>query len=248
MFLKSPLTATLGEFSCSEDPDPLHCHAISHPAGLWMGIHVPGLGHTTARDVNPVTQCHLIAHIDTTLDRWFGVSFDPNGDFLAFEGTATPEAAHSPDDRATRISLCASVRKDDETVDFTAFGSVDDGNIQDTYGKPPTPWRGHRALGTDARFIFYGTFFVLHHHLPGQPTRTEIRSFDRTYPDRVPPRRLQPGHSKTTRRSSWMEAWNRTTTPRPCKAASALPSHQYGHIVRKDREVTPATPPHERGR
>ena len=27
---------------------------------------------------------------------------------------------------------------------------------------------------------FYGTFSVLHHHLPGQPTRTEFRSFDRT--------------------------------------------------------------------
>ena len=143
-------TATLGEFSCSEDPDPLHCHAISHPAGLWMGIHVPGLGHTTARDVNPVTQCHLIAHIDTTLGRWFGVGFDPNGDFFAFEVTATPEAAHSPDDRATRISLCASVRKGDETVDFTAFGSVDDGNIQDIYSAPPSPWRGHRVLGTEA--------------------------------------------------------------------------------------------------
>ena len=115
-------TATLGEFSCSEDPDPLHCHAISHPAALWMGIHVPGLAQPTARDVTPATHFHLIAHINTTLGRWFGVGFDPNGDFLAFKGTATPEAAHSPDDRATKVSLCASVRKDDETVDFTAFG------------------------------------------------------------------------------------------------------------------------------
>ena len=114
-------TTALGEFSCSENPNPLHRHAVSHPAGLWMGIHVPSLGQTTTRDVTPVTQCHLIAHIDTTtLGRWFGIGFDPNGDFLAFKGTATPEAAHSPDDRAVRISLCASMRKDDETVDFTA--------------------------------------------------------------------------------------------------------------------------------
>ena len=143
-------TATLGEFSCTEDPDPLHCHAISHPAGLWMGIYVPGMGQTTARDVTPVTQCHLIAHIDTTLGRWFGAGVDPNGDFLAFNGTATLEAAHSPDDRATQISLRASVHKDDETVDFTAFGSVDGGDMQDIYGAAPIPWRGHRVLGTDA--------------------------------------------------------------------------------------------------
>ena len=102
-------TATLGVFSCSEDLDLLHRNAVSHPAGLWMGIHVPGLGQTTTRDVTPVTQCHLIAHIDTTLGRWFGIGFGPNGTFLAFQGTATPGAAHSPDDRATRISLCASV-------------------------------------------------------------------------------------------------------------------------------------------
>ena len=35
--------------------------------------------------------------------------------------------------------------------------------------------------------ILFGTFFVLHHHLPGHlPTRTEFRSFDRTHPDRLP--------------------------------------------------------------
>ena len=65
----------------SQDLDSLRCHAISHPAGLWMGIHVPGLGQTAARDVTPVTQFHLIAHIDTAIGRWFGVGFDPNGDF-----------------------------------------------------------------------------------------------------------------------------------------------------------------------
>ena len=74
----------------------------------------------------------------------------PKQRVFAFKGTATPAAAHSPDDRATRISLCASVRKDDETVDFTATGSVDDGDMQDIYGAPPTPWRGHRVIGTDA--------------------------------------------------------------------------------------------------
>ena len=115
-----------------------------------MGIHIPGFGQTTTRDVTPVTQCHLIAHIGTTLGRWFGIGFDSNGDFLAFKDTATPEAAHSPDDRAARISLCASVRKDGETVDFTAIGSVDDGDIQDTYGATPTSWRGQRVIGTDA--------------------------------------------------------------------------------------------------
>ena len=40
-------------------------------------------------------------------------------------------------------------------------------------------------------YRFAGTFFVLHHHLPGQPIRTEIRSFDRTYPDRAPDPALQ---------------------------------------------------------
>ena len=141
-------TATLGELSCSEDPNPLHRHAVSHPAGLWMGIHVPGLGQTTARDVTPVTQCHLIAHIDTTLGRWFGIGFD--GEFLAFKGTSKPEAAHSLDDRAARISVCASVRKGDETVEFTAIGSVDNGDIQGIYGATPIPWRSRRVLGTDA--------------------------------------------------------------------------------------------------
>ena len=120
-------TAALGEFSCSEDPTPQYRHTTTHPAGLWMGVHVPGLGHTTTRNVTPAAHCHLIAHIDTTLSHWFGVGFDPNGDFLAFNGTATPDAAHSPDDRVTRISLCASVRKDDETVDFKALGSVVNG-------------------------------------------------------------------------------------------------------------------------
>ena len=143
-------TATLGEFSCSEDLNPLHRHAVSHPAGLWMGIHVPSLGQTTTRDVTPVTQCHLIAHIDTTLGRCFGIGFDSNGEFLAFKGTATPDAAHSPDDRAARFPLCASVRKDDEMVDFTATGSVDGEDIHDAYGAAPTPWRGKRILGTDA--------------------------------------------------------------------------------------------------
>ena len=116
-----------------------------------MGIHVPGLGQTTTRGVTPVAQCHLIAHIDTTLGRWVGIGFDQkNGEFLAFKGTATPDAAHSPDDRAARISLCASVRKDDETVDFTATGSVDGGDINDIFGAARTPWRGQRVLGTDA--------------------------------------------------------------------------------------------------
>ena len=141
-------SATFGDFSCSEVPTPPHRHTAAHPAGLWMGVRVPGLSITTAQKVTPVAHCHLIAHIDPTLDQWFGVGFDPNGDFFAFNGTATPEAAHSPDDRATQISLCVSVRKDDKTVDFAAFGSVVDGHIQDIYGATPTPWRGHRVLGT----------------------------------------------------------------------------------------------------
>ena len=113
-------------------------------------VHVPGLGITTAQGVTPAAHYHLIAHIDTTLDHWFGVGFDPAGDFLAFNGTATPVVAQSPDDRAVRVSLCASVRKDDETVHFTAFGSVVGGHVQDIYGTTPAPWRGHRVLGAGA--------------------------------------------------------------------------------------------------
>ena len=140
-------TPTIGDFSCSEVPTPPHRHTTSHPAGLWMGVHVPGLGITTAQGVTPAAHCHLIAHIDTTLDHWFGVGFDPAGDFLAFNGTATPVVAQPPDDRTVRVSLCASVRKDDETVHFTAFGSVVGGHVQDIYGATPAPWRGHRVLG-----------------------------------------------------------------------------------------------------
>ena len=62
-------TATLGEFSCSEEPTPPHCHTTPHPAGLWMGVHVPGLGITTAQNVTPAAHCHLIAHIDIALGR-----------------------------------------------------------------------------------------------------------------------------------------------------------------------------------
>ena len=124
-------SATFGGFSCSEVPTPPHRHTAAHPAGLWMGVRVPGLSATTAQNATPVAHCHLIviAHIDTTLGRWFGVGFDPNGDFLAFNGTAIPAVAQSPDDRAVRISLCASVRKDDETAHFAAFGSVVDGHV-----------------------------------------------------------------------------------------------------------------------
>ena len=70
-----------------------------------MGVRVPGVDITTAQSVTPVAHFHLIAHIDTTLGHWFGDGFDPNGGFLAFNGTVTPAMARSPDDRAVRISL-----------------------------------------------------------------------------------------------------------------------------------------------
>ena len=125
------VTATLGGFSCSEDPNPLHRHAVSHPAGLWMGIHVPGLGQTTTlANHTGRYPCHTMPPHSTHRHHrgslvWHRLR--PKRRISRLQGTAAPEAAHSPDDRATRISLCASVRKDDETADFTAIGSVDDG-------------------------------------------------------------------------------------------------------------------------
>ena len=44
--------ATFGDFSCSEVPAPPHRHTAAHPAGLWMGVRVPGLSehhHRTER-------------------------------------------------------------------------------------------------------------------------------------------------------------------------------------------------------
>ena len=145
--------ATFGGFSCSEVPVPPHRHTAAHPAGLWMGVRVPGLSITTAQNVTPVAHCHLIAHIDTTLGHWFGVGFDPNGDFLAFNGTATPAVAWSPDDRAVRISLCASVRKDDETAHFAAFGSMSStGTYKTSTVRPPLHGGATASLGPARSF------------------------------------------------------------------------------------------------
>ena len=62
-------TAALGEFSCCEEPPPPHRQAATHPAGLWNNIHIPSLGSPTPQ--HPLTKCHLVAHIDTTLDHWY---------------------------------------------------------------------------------------------------------------------------------------------------------------------------------
>ena len=97
--------------------------------------------------------------------------------------------------------------------------------------------------------VFFSTkkrrFFVLHHHLPGQPQKFD-RSIEHTWRTEECPRAAF--SLGTVKRRGGAHGWRPGTEPRPCKAASALPGHQYGHIVRKDREVTPATPPHERGR
>ena len=88
----------------------------------------------------------------TTLGLWFGIGFDPNDEFLASKGTAAPEAAHSPDDRAARISLdarpCAKtttkrpalLRSGPSTTEICKISTA----------QPHTPWRGQRALGTGA--------------------------------------------------------------------------------------------------
>ena len=65
-----------------------------------------------------------------------------------------------------------------------------------------------------------GTFSVLHHHLPGQPTRTEFRSFDRRYLAECQSRFNSPAQSWPAsfcraRRSSWRPGTGASTFDRP---------------------------------